>query len=252
LAHDFRGRFGVIVAENLDPKWQSHLFNDLRLIEWVQTGRILIRRVKSRPKRLIRIDPWDQKEANEWGARNATATPRIFADPIDKYRSKHIRAQVDFSSRTWHAKGSGSCCYDPGATSEEILFHEFVHAVRQIEESTSREKLKGGLSGYENVEEFYAVVLTNIFTSDPTNPRSKGRQLRADHSGFGTLNGTFSTSYGFFQSSRQAARLVRGFCSRHSAWANDLLGVRAPFNPIAAYLTDPKKCDQLSAASAFA
>jgi hypothetical protein len=67
----------------------------------------------------------------------------------------------------------------PGFNPDEILFHEMVHAVRDTQgASTSGYKLG---EGYDNAEEFAAVVTTNVYMSE-----KKQTALRADH-GRGTL-----------------------------------------------------------------
>jgi len=55
-----------------------------------------------------------------------------------------------------------------GLDKDEILFHELVHALRQMEGQMMNIPLSGTHSGYDNLEEFHAVVLTNIYTTDPT------------------------------------------------------------------------------------
>jgi hypothetical protein len=62
----------------------------------------------------------------------------------------------------------------PGMNPDEVLFHEMVHAVRAIQGvSTSTFKMGGG---YDNAEEFAAVVVTNVYMSE-----KKQTALRANH-----------------------------------------------------------------------
>jgi hypothetical protein len=62
----------------------------------------------------------------------------------------------------------------PGFKADEVLFHEMVHAVRAIHGvSTSTFRMGGG---YDNEEEFVAVVVTNVYLSE-----KKQTALRANH-----------------------------------------------------------------------
>jgi hypothetical protein len=62
----------------------------------------------------------------------------------------------------------------PGFNSDEILFHELVHSVRQTQ-GASASGFKMG-NDYDNAEEFAAVVTTNVYMSE-----KKQTKMRANH-----------------------------------------------------------------------
>jgi hypothetical protein len=62
----------------------------------------------------------------------------------------------------------------PGYNSDEILFHELVHAVRDTQ-GASTSGFKMG-NDYDNAEEFAAVVTTNVYMSE-----KKQTKMRANH-----------------------------------------------------------------------
>jgi hypothetical protein len=63
----------------------------------------------------------------------------------------------------------------PGSRADEILLHELVHSLRSCQGLSDCER-PDGIGGYDNVEEFYAVLLANIYMSE-----KKRSPLRADH-----------------------------------------------------------------------
>jgi hypothetical protein len=106
---------------------------------------------------------------------------------------------VRFSPSMFAVGTSGVCAGvagDPGASPSQVLFHELAHAYRQANGTYHPRPTRGGSTTYSNMEEFFAVVLTNVLISDPTYS-SKNRTLRADHAGFHSLASALSTSQGF-------------------------------------------------------
>jgi nucleoid-associated protein YgaU len=116
------------------------------------------------------------------------------------------------------------------STPSDQLFHEMVHAFRMMRGHSYFGRTMGGRALYDNEEEFFAIVLTNIFVSDPTTGVAN-RKLRADHHSYNTLAPAQSTSSGFVgQPPNQ--RLLAKFITQEPGLVNDLLNVRANFNPI--------------------
>lgn len=62
----------------------------------------------------------------------------------------------------------------PGVDPDEVLFHELVHASRQLRGVMLRYPVAGG---WGNEEEYLAIILTNLYLSE------KGKPLRAGHAG---------------------------------------------------------------------
>jgi hypothetical protein len=139
------------------------------------------------------------------------------------------------------AKG-GTCAHLPGrGWTESILFHELVHAMRDISQSKRRDYkgvvMTGGLYRYDNFEEFTAVLSEDIYVSERGNPHT----LLGDHRGIKPLAPELSGSFKFFASSANTFRFVQRFCKENPGFTKLLSQVRAKFNPLAAYYTDPKK-----------
>lgn len=126
---------------------------------------------------------------------------------------------------------------------EATVFHELVHALRMI--STSKQKqysyprTSGGLLHYDDYEEFVAVLSTNIYLSDPGNP--KPLSLSADHRTVETLDPGLADSFRFFASSSSTYYYVDRFCKENPWFTRALADRRATFNPLRAYYKDPVK-----------
>ena len=97
--------------------------------------------------------------------------------------------------------------------------------------------VRGGLSNYEDEEEFIAVLVTNIYLTDPSNKSHSS--LRRDHVSFKTLESDVAQSFTFFRSSVSTYRLVEKFCRENPAFTKNLAEVKASFNPITAFYKDP-------------
>ena len=79
-----------------------------------------------------------------------------------------------------------------GSLPDEVLFHELVHALRAMQGKLNAIPTEGGLRGYNNEEEFLAVVASNVYIS-----AKPSKQLRADHRGHQPLKPPRDTSAGF-------------------------------------------------------
>jgi hypothetical protein len=95
------------------------------------------------------------------------------------------------------ATRASGCSNGKAATlPHEVLYHELVHALRQISGHLHRHKVINKLVPYTNTEEFLAVLATNIFISDVTNHWKTS--LRADHTSHATLDPALADSFRFF------------------------------------------------------
>jgi hypothetical protein len=120
-----------------------------------------------------------------------------------------------------------------------VLLHEMLHAYRAMQGRGYRLPLIGGMAGYENLEEYFAIVVTNIYISDPTNT-TPNRTLRANHGGFTPLPASQSTSGGFL-GVKSNERLIAQFVSKMPELCVALRDVEATFNPIREYLSPASK-----------
>jgi hypothetical protein len=135
-----------------------------------------------------------------------------------------------------------------GAVGEvhEVMFHELVHVLRTVSRSDigsapSSISLGGGLRDHSNIEEFLAVLVTNIYAS-----ANGKRRLRANHRTHDVLSSHLDGSFEFFSLSEAVFRLVEGFCWGQKEFTQALARIKAPFNPIRAYYHDPARARGLS------
>ena len=134
---------------------------------------------------------------------------------------------------------------DRGLYNHEVLFHELVHALRHVTPLVGpRQPLSGGLKWYENTEEFIAVMVTNIFMTDPSKKWGDRQACGRDHHHFGKLSKELSGSLEFFKISSVAFDRIEQFCLEHQWFTERLAKIKATFNPIAAYYHEPAKAEQ--------
>ncbi|MEJ1157397.1 M91 family zinc metallopeptidase [Prosthecomicrobium sp. N25] len=135
-------------------------------------------------------------------------------------------ATVRISTFMWGEHGTSGKKH-PGSTADEVLFHELVHAYRYMDGAGDRRKVT---AGYQNEEEFMAVVVTNIYLSE-----KKQLILRGDH-GHGARSMSSSQFLDNVQNINPPPRqILDRFKSRQPRFYRDLAAIRghiAPFNPI--------------------
>ena len=151
-----------------------------------------------------------------------------------------VNVTVGFSPDASCHRDPKSRVYKPGGSPAETLFHELVHAFRLVtEKATMRivysnpfvpEKLK--LPEYDFEDDFFAILITNIFSSET------GRPLRAGHKGLEALPSHLSTDDGFLAVA-DYARLVKQFCDDHPSVSGKLSKVASDYNPIRRFLNGP-------------
>jgi hypothetical protein len=144
-----------------------------------------------------------------------------------------VNVLVGFTPNASCFVDSRSGDFRPGGTPAESLFHELVHAFRLVTEKASDRELNSnpfvpkGLRNpeYDTEEEFFAILITNIFSSET------GRPLRAGHDDTEALPSRLSTNKGFL-AVEEYASLVRQFCAEHTSVSQELRDVPSAFNPI--------------------
>jgi hypothetical protein len=116
---------------------------------------------------------------------------------------------------------------------DEILLHEMVHALRDMQ----------GVSNpvpttmrYKNEEEFLAVVITNVYMS-----KKKGNKLlRPDYLHYGPLPDHLNTSDGFLKDDENK-RLLAFYSTQWQPVFGRLGDVDTPFNPFRPFKPTPKQ-----------
>ncbi len=161
----------------------------------------------------------------------------------------NLRGFVSYSPDTFSLHGACSATKSKpnnGLYWDEILFHELIHAFRNVSQKWNQMPLGFGLHRYTDTEEFMAVMATNIYISDRSNKIKSG--LRASHQGFQPLSGDFDEPFEFFSASTQVFDLVEKFCKDNPGFSKRVAVdvADAPFNPLADYYADADRAKRLS------
>jgi hypothetical protein len=117
----------------------------------------------------------------------------------------------------------------PGVKKDEILLHEMIHGMRQMT-GTSRCGATPDNPGLDTIEEFMAIVISNIYRSE-----LRLSDLRKDHRGFLALEADLTDPQKFIDKDKDKAtsnhkRLLQ-LKSEHPDLCNNLKKVPAVFNP---------------------
>jgi hypothetical protein len=117
----------------------------------------------------------------------------------------------------------------PGVKKDEILLHEMVHGMRQMA-GTSRCAATPDNPGLDTVEEFMAIVISNMYRSE-----MGLTDLRADHRGFVALSPDLTNPQAFIDKDKDKAtsnyRRLMQLKTEHPELCNNLKKVPAAFNP---------------------
>jgi hypothetical protein len=222
----------------------------LDLISRSQTGHALLDAIRGTGKRLT-IRPWLDAAVNADATPEDTTAATAAGELRLNNQNKPVQGgwwdlyepivgtgqgsnvTVRFLPWMFGFGGSGAASAPPtsaGAGPSAVLFHELCHAYRDMRGTRYLGATMGGRVFYNNEDEFFAILLTNIFVSDPST-QVQVRTLRADHAGFAPLAANRSTSSGFLSDSANTRLMVRQFVSEPML-ANALRAVKTGFNPI--------------------
>jgi hypothetical protein len=145
--------------------------------------------------------------------------------------------EIHYSDDMWRA---GGCCSvspagNAGAQPDEVLFHEVCHSLRGMQGKANCVPTTGTARGYDNEQEFFAVVITNIYMS------SKGStELRASHASYAPLAAPLNTSAGFLTDANNL-RIIRNQSTQEGGLFAQLQTVVTPFNPIREYMMNRER-----------
>jgi NleD-like pathogen effector protein (putative zinc metallopeptidase) len=249
--------YGIVIEG--DEDYRKEVATTLSWLARADTGMVLLKAIQRTGKEIV-ISPWVGTEcnatANFTSVRDATAPGEVVLKGGSSFEQlmepsmvrdllglphepmmgtgKGSNGQVKFSPSMFGYGVTGACAAfagAPGASPSQVLFHELAHAYRIANGAFHPRPTIAGSAGYTNMEEFFAVVLSNILISDPTY-NSGNRTLRADHSGFVPLTPTLSTSHGFMAHSPNSNK-VRELIAGDPALASELKAVKSSFNPFA-------------------
>ena len=199
------------------------------------------------PTHMMSITPYEAVELNAY----ATAKDLLHATLKGQVERSGANGQIltDAQGKSITGQGGGSdadvsftpiiwtkyCnqnkhAHRSGAQPDEILFHEMVHATRQLRGVFDPQPL-GFL--YDTEEEFYAILLANIYGSET----GRSIDLRSDHHTFEHL--TTDTNAKFLpkkDASDYRYRLVEKLVHQEPRMCHELRMLKhVPFNPIRRY-----------------
>jgi hypothetical protein len=252
--------------------YQSWMVSYLDALLARRTGWAVIRAIydagMTKGKR-VRIVPYSVQDEALMGHDNAFAAPDNWADsrpvgPVhyvgmqddpstpedERFRTALVQGTARGSDSTLHfspwghdsalpvcaaAAGATACRPDHGPL--DLFLHELIHALRALRGQL--ECVPTRVPGYGNEEEFFAILVTNIFMSE-----CGKTVLRGDHTRTGVLSGPLVTSEGFLGKGvtpsleqHQNRWLVNKLvCEDYDLCRNVADVTTAPFNPIREYL----------------
>jgi hypothetical protein len=130
---------------------------------------------------------------NKWdkAMKPGTQSQTCGEDPVGKNSASGGGASliITFLPRAWSVK-DGVGTQGPGSAGDEILLHELIHAMRFMNGQGTR--CAACPAGFRDYEEFLAVVLTNVFSSQTNRP------LRHDLWGYSPMPKDLTTSQAYF------------------------------------------------------
>jgi len=203
LIIDGRGLGGNLPAQT----YEKQVLTLLRRIRATLTGRALFRELRRHRQHIVRIRPSEtdkdvgphrneaRSRAKDWQRAMARNQPMLYSDGSPWAGNVTGTGRGSDTTVFFTPSGYGYpltvlksdqaviakflCEMQlAGAQADEVLFHELVHAMRQI-----RGLIYLGIprDGFQNEEEFIAILLTNIYSSETHRPpRSNHVDLRCE------------------------------------------------------------------------
>jgi hypothetical protein len=278
LSRCFFGLFRKSDGARLQNQYESDVYVQLGRLAGTETGRAVFKALKlswATKKKFVRIVPYTEDDEDNAcavpidGPDSRDAAPKgasIYLGGADYVKSpEDERMQTSWytgtgrgsnvelhynphrmgkpeentcprDGRTW----SGGCPAYEGAhhDKDDQLFHELVHAVRETRGEFNQ--VPTWNKDWMNEEEFFAVLVSNIYLSE------RGvKNLRGNYLGMGVLRPPLNTSEGFLGKGGDPSpdqlehrRMVKKFCADTSGLCQDICSkvLTAEFNPIREYL----------------
>jgi len=203
-----------------------------RILNWA-SGRAIVQGLRHR----VRVIPFHNGAPNVCDARTNVLPPRT----VERV-GRALRAGQTVPTRQGTVVGLGSGApseirYTPGHFShgnalycnpdgagiapEEVLVHEVVHATVNSAGVQDLAPLPaGGPLGFQSRGEYYAVIITNVFSSETR------RTLRGEYPGFGAMQHPER-----FYADPGHAAMVRQICTDLPVLTSRLAGIGCSFNP---------------------
>jgi len=198
--------------------------NDLVKIFGTTVGLQVLRGIAGSPKGKMYIMPYIPDYQADLGRCNAFASePSWDVEGFFDYEADFWGDNIilRYTHSDWSA-GSECATTGPGSRPEEILLHEMIHGLRNLYGVSNTRPLGGWMANYDNEEEFYAILLTNIYMSERGQIR-----MRADHHGFTSLS-----KPEFFLNNPGIFDLVSKLYQQQPALCANIATVECDFNPL--------------------
>jgi hypothetical protein len=212
---------GTPVAVNGPESFQDDVSTVVRSIAATATGRAILAKITAHG--IVVITPMNKGEVN------ALAHPVVLGG----------LAPIQFSPTTWSPVTlingfpvPNIYASFPGMQADEVLLHEMVHSARGLGREAKVIKLTGAMAPYENEEEFFAILVANIYESEKGKSNISLRRSHFFEMNSLTPNEAASEVFLFLNDN---FRLIAKFCEQHPKMAPTIARVEAKFNPIKAY-----------------
>lgn len=245
--HNYGGNINILEESRA---YRQEVERCLRRIETTHAGRTLFKHVRARSHRLL-IVPYRPNAKEGWV--NAFSQADNFLDslPKDQLYGGYYTIQIaGFGPlpipHVWKGTGTGSPVtvkfhpatfrqynknhggIPPGSGPGEVLFHEMVHSLQQMEGKMADFKMTEN-AHMDDFGEFCAIVAANIYRSERGFTR-----LRADHHGFTKL-GNHTTGENLTDPATYARVYARPFekwVALQPEFCKALAASTARFNPL--------------------
>jgi hypothetical protein len=222
----YSGSYNNILTEPAEiATYEDQIVLIMEMILRTQSGRILVGAI-GRTARIMLIIPDAGTEINaatNWtSAKQAFPANLTFTDPSTQQpfttTSGGSCTIIELTPSNYSHRDGVVSSADTG------LFHEMCHGLH-VMLGISQAYLP--LDDFDNIDEFWAITLTNIYLSEKNYPA-----LRRDHHGRQQLHPSLCTSEAFLQ---RFADPMKQICDAAPDFTREVAQIPAKFNPIRAY-----------------
>lgn len=251
-------KFNSIEIDEPDdkPSYADDVVSVLQTVAGNPAGALLLKIIRYNPKDM-KIVPYNGGDAYVSGECNAFARPDKARDAapegIDFFLGDEDNPRTRYDDERyrrapWNARGTGkgsdvtihftpdtsngSSCGNGmyGSQPDEVLFHEMIHGLRQMEGRMNPYPTEDSVHDYDTEEEWLAIVATNIYISAKYYGDKGNTKLRANHHGHHPLRPPLNTSAGFLTDANNL-QLANIYYLLEQPLFNGLSLVPSAFNP---------------------
>jgi hypothetical protein len=195
------------------------------------TGKAIAKKIKSHGEVLITDDypGIDSREINS-DFQSSRSSKKLGVIGFHPHNKRINTSQVIFNGNPLTA-GQLQFIHkhSPGSKPDEVLCHELLHAARYLGGDFNAAPIPS-MPDYENEEDFFAILVTNIYSSE------KGRGIesfrKSHHTRYKPEMNSREVDPFAFATADDNWRLIAKFCKQHPVIAPMIAGAPAAFNPI--------------------